>query len=564
MASLKITSGHASAAGIKATNDDAVGIMVPDEPLLSSKGLAAVIADGMSTAIAGREASHICVHNFLSDYFATSETWAVKKSAHTILTALNRWLHGQGHSIYGTSHGLVSTLSAVIIKSSSAHVFHIGDTRIYLYRAGELECLTRDHRTRFSKEKEFLSRAMGIELSIEVDYQVVTVEEGDLFYLCSDGVHEFVNDSQLIEQINNETDLNTLSQNINQLALSNGSDDNVSCLFFRIEELPGADEAAFYRSLTTLPFPPPLSPGMSLDGYRVVREIHASKRSQVYLVTDEASDENYVMKTPSPNFDDDPLYIDLFLHEEWIGRRVNNPHVMTVFEPKRRRQALYTITEYIEGETLREWMDKNPNPSMYTVNGIVDQLIKGLRVFQRMEMIHQDLKPDNIMIDRFGTLKIIDFGSTKVAGLAEISSPIDKEALLGTEDYTAPEYMVGQRTSFRSDIYSLGTIIYEMLCGKLPYGEALTPRNIKRAEYHPIQHYNSKVPAWIDGAIAKAVLKDPARRYQNLSELQQDLSRPNKKFRKKNSAPLIESNPLLFWRVATLIFVALNIVQLLF
>ena len=223
--------------------------------------------------------------------------------------------------------------------------------------------------------------------------------------------------------------------------------------------------------------------------------------------------------------------------------------------------ALYTITEYIEGDTLRQWIDRNPNPALHTVLGIADQLIQGLRTFQRMEMIHQDLKPENIMIDRFGTLKIIDFGSTKVAGLAELVSPLDREALLGTESYTAPEYLAGQITSFRSDIYSLGTIIYEMLSGQLPYGEALTRHNLNRLEYRPLHRTNPSTPVWLDGALAKAVQKNPDLRYNSLSEFQQDLKTPNKKFTQAHAKPLIERNPLLFWQSAALLFLLLNLIQ---
>ena len=558
---LKVSSSQASIAGVKDANEDAVGIRVPEAPLLHNKGLAAVIADGVSTAISAREASHVCVNNFLSDYFATPETWTVKKSAHTILTALNRWLYGSGHSMYGTSRGLVSTLSALILKSTSAYIFHIGDSRIYLYRNGSLEPLTRDHRTRISNEREYLSRAMGVELEIEIDYHSLTVEAGDLFFLCTDGVYEFVDEAHITQAIVQSTNLETLSQEIVDLALEKGSNDNISCLFLSVDALPLLDEDSFYRELTTLPFPPPLSPGMQLDGYHIVREVHASKRSQVYLVSDEESSKNFIMKTPSLNFEDDPLYIDLFLHEEWIGRRINNPHVMQVMAPRRQRTALYTITEYIEGDTLRQWIDRNPNPALHTVLGIADQLIQGLRTFQRMEMIHQDLKPENIMIDRFGTLKIIDFGSTKVAGLAELVSPLDREALLGTESYTAPEYLAGQITSFRSDIYSLGTIIYEMLSGQLPYGEALTRHNLNRLEYRPLHRTNPSIPVWLDGALAKAVQKNPDLRYNSLSEFQQDLKTPNKKFTQAHAKPLIERNPLLFWQSAALLFLLLNLIQ---
>src|SRR6185503_18814587 len=118
---------------------------------------------------------------------------------------------------------------------------------------------------------------------------------------------------------------------------------------------------------------------------------------------------------------------------------------------------------------LSQWMRDNPKPDLETVRGIVEQIAKGLQAFHRMEMLHQDIRPDNIMIDKTGTAKIIDFGATKVAGAVEASPP-GHDDILGTAQYTAPEYFLGESGSPRSDQFSLGVIAYQMLTGKLPYG----------------------------------------------------------------------------------------------
>lgn len=561
MSELRISHGSYSVAGAKPVNEDACGLHIPDSALLNWKGVAAVVADGMSGAVAGHEASQTSVTNFLSDYFCTPETWSVKRSAHTILAALNRWLYGQGHSSYGTSKGLVCTFDAVVIKSTTAHIFHVGDSRVYLYRDQNLECLTNDHQTQIG-DRSFLSRALGIDINIDIDYKTVAIEEGDRFLLTTDGLHEFLNDQRISETLATAKEDTEICQSLVEQALANNSDDNLTCLTFVIDQLPASDEDAFYQQLTELPFPPPLEPGMILDGYRIIREIHSSKRSELYLALDIENDQQVVMKTPSVNYEDDPQFIDLFLHEEWIGRRANNPHIMKVMRADRKRQCLYTITEYIEGQTLREWMSLHPQPAPLEAQNIISQLIKGLRAFQRLEMIHQDLKPENIMIDLDGTVKIIDFGSTKVAGLAEINTPIDQNILLGTENYTAPEYLLGQQPSNRSDIFSLGVIIYEIYTGKLPYSETLTKRNLNRVQYQHASDINDQIPHWMDHAFAKAVHKNPELRYESLSEFQWDLTHANPEFLRKNRAPLMERNPLLFWKSAAALFGIANLVQL--
>ncbi len=563
MPRLTVTAAQRSEAGIKDSNDDSVGIRIPEPPLLTTKGVAAVIADGMSGSEAGREAADACVQGFLTDYFSTPESWTVETSGEKILGALNRWLYSQGHQEYGTSRGMVTTLSVLVVKSTTAYLFHVGDTRIYRLRDGELERLTRDHRVAVGSDKTYLSRAMGIDPHLDIDYRSFPVEVGDAFLLTTDGIHDFVDDTTLkrllVQHIKSPEDG---VQAIIRVAKTTTSDDNLSAQILYIQELPNQDENEFYRQLTRLPFPPPLEPGMVLDGYEILRELHASSRTQVYLALDTETGGTVVLKTPSVNFEDDPAYIDQFLHEEWAGRRLNNPHILKVLDPHGRRQCLYYVTEYVEGQTLRQWMDDHPHPELNEVRNIVEQIAAGLRAMHRQEMIHQDLKPENIMIDNHGVIKIIDFGSTKIAGIAEITTPLDRDNILGTRNYTAPEYLKGHAGSNRSDIFSLGVITYEMLCGKLPYRKELSERNLNKVQYHSATDCNPEVPAWVDGALRKAVSINPERRHELLSEFVYELSRPNPQYLKSGKPPLIERNPVAFWKGLALFFLLTTIAAL--
>ncbi len=562
-ATLEISAGQYSEKGVKESNEDACGIHVPESSsVLTSKGIAIVIADGVSSAEAGREASETCVYGFLSDYFSTPESWTVKTSGQKVLGALNRWLYGRGQSYEGTGQAMLTTLSALVLKSATGHLFHVGDTRISRLRGDEFKRLTRDHQTWASGEKAFLSRAMGADHMVEIDYRSIPLEVGDLFVLTTDGVHEFVDEKTIAALCReHEANLETAARAIVTRALENGSHDNVTCQVVRIENLPLQNEEEFYKQLTELPFPPPLETGQILDDYKIMRELHASKRTQVYLAMDMETQEKVIIKTPSVNFEDDPQYIDGFLQEEWAGRRINNLHVLKVIEPKRRRRFLYYVTEYIEGQTLEQWISDHPQPDIQTVRPLVRQLVAGIRAFHRQEMIHQDLKPGNIMIDKHGTVKIIDFGSTKIAGIQEVASPIQHGELLGTYDYAAPEYFQGYPGTPRSDLYSLGVIVYEMLTGKLPYGGPLSERKLKKVKYIPARKYNPSVPAWVDGAIEKAVQINPKLRYEAMSEFVTDLSKPNPSLVKENQ-PLLERDPTGFWRALAVGSLLLNVVLL--
>ncbi len=564
MPDLSVKAGQQSDAGVKESNDDSCGIRIPEGALLAGKGVAAVIADGMSGSEAGREAADACVKGFLNDYYSTPESWTVERSGEKILGALNRWLYSQGHQQYDTPKGLVTTLSVMVIKSTTAYLFHVGDTRIYRLRDGELEQLTTDHRVSVGSDKTYLSRAMGIDTHLDIDFRSLPVEKGDAYLLTTDGVHDFVDDITLKRLV--VENIKTPEAGVDAIlrkATARKSDDNISAQILYIDALPDGSENEFFQKLTELPFPPPLEPGMVLDGYKVLREIHASKRTQIYLALDTETDSRVILKTPSLNYDDDASYIDQFLHEEWAGRRINNAHILKIMEPHGRRQALYYVTEYIEGQTLRQWMHDHPNPTLKEVRGIVEQIAQGLRAMHRLEMIHQDLKPENVMIDAHGIVKLIDFGSTKIAGIQEIVSPLDRDNILGTRNYTAPEYLKSYSGTNRSDIFSLGVIAYEMLCGKLPYKKEMTARNLGKLRYQSVINAGAPVPDWVDATLRKAVSINPERRYGLLSELVHDLSHPNPEFSRLHRQPLIERNPVGFWRAMTVFFMLTTIAALL-
>ncbi|HIA07623.1 MAG TPA: bifunctional protein-serine/threonine kinase/phosphatase [Chromatiaceae bacterium] len=557
---LSIESAQQCLAAGKDDNQDACGVKVAEGQQLQTKGIAIAIADGMSGSDAGREASQACVQGFLGDYFSTPETWTVQTSAQKIISALNNWLHGNGQRKYQSHKGMVTTLSAMVLKSNTGFIFHVGDTRIYRLQGKEFKQLTHDHRVQINEHKSFLSRAIGIDVRLDIDYRSIPLEVGDIFVMISDGVHEFVNDNKMVELINSsDSDLKLAAKLIADEAIKNKTNDNVTCQLIKIVSLPGENEEEFYQKLTKLPFPPILEPGMILDGYKILRHLFSNKRTEVYLALDTELDINVVLKAPSVNYDDDAEYISLFLHEEWAGRRINSAQVMKVLEISRKRTAMYYIAEHIEGRTLRQWIEDEPRANLNTVRDFVEQISRGLRAFHRLEMIHQDLKPENIIIDNNGSLKIIDFGSTKIAGIDEISTPIQFNNILGTINYTAPEYHVGNTGSNRSDIFSLGVIAYELLSGHLPYGKELSAKNMSKVNYISIKRYNPEIPVWVDKALEKAVNINPEQRFTRLSEFVVALKNPNSRLVNNDYVPLIKRNPIRVWQLISACLLASNI-----
>ncbi|MDX1694422.1 MAG: bifunctional protein-serine/threonine kinase/phosphatase, partial [Ketobacteraceae bacterium] len=476
---LTVTAAQRSEAGAKSVNEDSIGLQIPEGPQLASKGVAAVIADGVSAADAGKEAAEACVTGFLSDYFSTPDPWSVKQSAHKVLVALNRWLYGQSQRFIDHRRGYVCTLSALILKSQSAYIFHVGDSRIYRYRDGDLEQLTHDHVTPIAEGTQYLARAMGIDLNLDVDFIRVDLQAGDLFVSTTDGIHDWVPAKQFESMIasaaaDDDFDLQLLADALVTEALVHESNDNLSCQVVRVDSLGLQTNEDAVNQLAEKTFPPDLEPGMRMDGLVVLKEVFASQRSQLYLVEDAISGKRYVMKTPSRNYEDDPAYIERFIMEEWVGSRIDSPYVVNVCQSSQPRTFLYYLMEYVEGPTLGEYMAEKRVLDIREAVEITDKLVKGVRAFHRRETLHQDLKPDNIVLHN-GDPVIIDFGSVFVAGVDEINRTAGPgfapEIPLGTMEDSAPEYRLKRPRGERSDQFSLALILYEMLTGKLPYGE---------------------------------------------------------------------------------------------
>lgn len=567
LAKLEVRYGQQSLAGVKPENQDALGCLVPGNPLtLENKGIVCALADGVSSSEQAREASHAAVIGFIEDYFSTPDSWSVKQAGGKVLTAINVWLCGQSQQFRDSNRGFATTFSAVVLKSTTAHLFHVGDARIYLLRGQTLEQLSSDHRIQISDDKTYLGRALGIDYALDIDYKSLPVEAGDTFVLLTDGVYEWLSDNQLKQLLFDPADLDLCAAAICQKALDHGSTDNVSCQILQIINVPAPVADEVYARLTALPFPPELYEGVILDGYRVIKELHASSTSQLYLAIDSDTGQKVVLKTPSVNFEDDPAYLERFQLEEWIGRRIDHPHVVRVIEQQRPRRFLYYVLEYIEGRTLEQWLDDAGPMSLQKVRQLLPQLIAGLRAFHRLDMLHQDLKPGNILLTDDGVLKIIDFGATKIAGIADIATPVERKTLLGTKQFIAPEYLLGEPGSPQSDQFSLGVLVYQLLSGRLPYGDAYAkvrqPSQLNRLRYRPLTDFQADIPHWVDKAIRRTVQFNPVRRYEVLSEFAADMKKPNPAFLREEQAPLLERHPLAFWRGVSLILLLSNLLLL--
>ena len=554
--SLVIALGQHSEAGRKPSNQDFHGALIPVGAPLALKGVAVALADGISSSPVSHVAAQAAVKSFLTDYYCTSDAWSVRTAASRVLSSVNSWLHAEtrrSHRAHDLDQGYVCTFAALVLKARRAHLFHVGDTRIWRVGQGGLEQLTQDHRVVLSSQENYLGRALGMAANVEIDYRAMDVAVGDTFILSTDGVHEYLRPDEMVRLLGAGLDLDGAARTMVAAALEQGSDDNLSIQIVRIDGLPAADPEAVLGEADMLPPPPLPGPRGEVDGYRVIRTLHANSRSHVYLAEPPGGGPAVVVKVPSMDLRGDQAYLRRFLMEEWIARRIDSAHVLKAAPAPVRRRSLYTVSEYVDGQSLRQWMIDHPHPGLDEVRGLMEQLEKGLRAFHRKEMLHQDLRPENVLIDRAGTAKIIDFGSTRVAGLDEAQILGADHAILGTQQYTAPEYFLGLPGTPCSDLFSLGVIAYEMLSGgRLPYGAEVSRAQTKKAQaklrYRRGGTDNRPLADWVDAALRKAVHPDPAQRYQMLSEFTSDLRRPSPDFDPHARPSLMERDPLVFWK----------------
>ena len=553
---LKVSIGQYSTAGIKQQNQDFHGVYLPEGHVLKQKGIACVIADGIGSSNVSHLAAETAVGSFLSDYYSTSDAWSTQTSAERVIRATNSWLYAQTQQSQGRfdkDRGYVCTLSALILKQQQAHIFHVGDSRIYRIRDHEIELLTHDHRVWLSSKEHYLSRALGADYRIEIDYRNIELKEKDIFLLMTDGVYEFVTDQQLLDLTLIDADLNQLAKGLVEKALEQGSDDNLSFQVIRVEQLPELNQFHIQQDYV---FPQQLSKGEVFEGYVIDKILHQNHRSCLYLAHD-TQQQPLVIKTLGVDLQQDKNAVEQFQLEDWVSKRLKHDNLMQCYPHNTEKKYLFQCYEYLQGETLAQWLHRQEKPlKLDDILPILQQTALALNAMHRLEMLHQDIRPKNIMVlntESAMKIKLIDYGSTAVRGLVEIN-PKNANRALGTLAFMAPEYFIDHSPSVHSDQFSLAVMAYYLLTKQLPYGTDLARCNslkqLKKVQYHSIRKYRPDLPIWLDKILGQALSIEPTHRFEALSELIHNLTHPSKELLNSKPPAIIERDPLRFWQMS--------------
>ena len=269
-----------------------------------------------------------------------------------------------------------------------------------------------------------------------------------------------------------------------------------------------------------------LEPGAQLDSYRIDAVVARSGMATIYRATDLRDNRTVALKIPHPDMEADPLFSDRFKREAGIGERLDHPNVMHVFGSEK-RSRIYMVMEWRDGRLLRRILDDGRISCDRAVH-IAEGVLKALAYIHANGVVHRDLKPENILVDENDNIKLIDFG---IAGdtSARRLTYANFTTALGTPDYISPEQVKGKRGDGRSDIYSMGVILYEMLTGKLPFhGPTPLAAMNDRLLNHPTPPSvaDPSVSPQMQEIIYRALERDPKNRYPRAEEFLHDLEHP--------------------------------------
>lgn len=542
-------------------------------------GALAAVADGVSAGGLGGEAARTTVDALLRDYFATPDTWDTTVALDRVILAHNQWLAGLNRQ-RRPALGL-TTLTALVLRGQSYTLAHVGDTRAYLWRGGALQQLTADHAVPHRDFQHRLTRSLGSDERLLVDYSAGDVLAGDCFVLLSDGVHGVLPERGLRALIGRETpSAQALADALVQGALRGGSTDNLSAVVVRVR---GVSEATLHdeeRRARELPVPPRLAPGERIDGLEVQALLADTGAHLLYRVREvdaaAAPPRQFVLKALHPQRAHDDVERAMLAHEAWVARRMQGGragrHLACLHAGPPgggAASAFYLLYEWVAGETLEHLLERRHAVGVARAVELAAQAARVLGLLHRQGVVHRDVKPANLHLGEDGLLRLLDLGAALTGREPESTRLLHA----GTPSYMNPEQWPGYTPGpqgggalppdARSDLFALGVTLYQLLCqGRLPYGEIL-PYQAGRyyRDPQPPSRHDPGVPIWLDHIVLKAVARSLPQRFETAEELllalERGASRP---------LPALPATPLAaraqgaLWQAVLVASVLLNLV----
>jgi serine/threonine protein phosphatase PrpC len=559
---VKVSVGFASETGPRQRNEDFAGAVFGPELPEPRSDVIAAISDGIGSTKGGREAAEIAVRGFLDGFCDLPETIEVRRAAAKVLDAINGWIHSQGQRDPKLM-GMGCTFTALVLRGRTAHVLHVGDTRAYRLSRDRLTLLTTDHvRPGGAGRSNILTRALGVETEVRLDYTSQPVAQHDRFLLCSDGVHAFLAAETIADVLRERVSSEDTARALVAAALEAGSTDNCTALVLDVVGLPSAESAVIGANIAQLPLIPVPLGGETIDGFVLKVLLSDGRYTRLFGAEDEVEGGEVALKFPKPRLASVETYRTAFAREAWVGARVTSPWLGHVIElPPGRQSSLYTVMPLYQGELLETRLSRRPALGLEEGRNVTIKLARAAAALHRVGIVHRDIKPDNVILEREGSLKLIDFGVVRVLGM-EDSPPED---IPGTPAYMAPEMFEGEPGVEATDIYALGVTMFRAFTDEFPYGNLDATSPPRRTRPKELSVLRPDLPAWLQAALGRAIAIDPAERFRDMTEFAVEMETGPARAPQAARRPptLYERHPLRFWQgLAALLALALLVLLL--
>src|SRR6266567_744838 len=545
---MELTYAELSSPGpVRDHNEDFVGFWQPQTlEEHRSRGSVAVLADGVGGLHHGEVASRMAVEIALANFREAPEGKTPQQLLTQMFNTANLAVYDKGMENHGKFR-MATTLCIAVLRNDEVVVGNVGDSRVYLVHLGEIKQLSTDHSyvgmqqkfgliseqdAKTSEHRSVLTRSVGQDPMIRVDVESATVVKGDRVVLCSDGLYAHVADSEIADIVTRLSPAQACRQLV-ALAEQRGTDDNLSVQVVQINDV---EKMSYYRGLLVYHEPTAqtngygLQPGQTLDDrFFIVETITRSGMATIFKATDQQTKETVALKVPFMEFESDPGFYSRFEREEEIGLSLDHPYILR-FIPVEHKSRPYIVTEYLRGYTLSHLLNSvRPMPEKDALK-LASRMCDALAHMHEHGVIHRDLKPQNIMICYDGTIRIMDFGIAKAAEGRRITFTGFTPAV-GTPDYMAPEQVKGKRGDERTDIYSLGAMLYEMVAGVPPFsGENDNLFVVMNARVtgdpEAPRKRNPAVTPQVEEIILHAMEREPGKRYPTASAMKAELDNP--------------------------------------